>query len=221
PITPVPSTPDPDNPGTPGDPGIPTEVGVPADPALSFAKTGVLSVDGNSVEYTFTVTNIGNVTMAGITVSDPKIDGPIVLDATTLSPGETATGTASYTLTQAEKDAGLVENLATVTGTPPATDPDDPSTPITPVPSTPDPDNPGTPGDPGIPTEVGVPANPALSFAKSADVSAVRSPAAAGDEISYTFTVTNTGNVSLSGLTVTDPLAGLPAVTLDRTELAP
>src|SRR5690606_21464666 len=103
PITPVPSTPDPDNPGTPGDPGIPTEVGVPANPALSFAKTGVLSADGNSVEYTFTVTNTGNVTMAGITVSDPKIDGPIVLDATTLSPGETATGTASYTLTQAEK----------------------------------------------------------------------------------------------------------------------
>src|SRR5690606_10112352 len=138
PITPVPSTPDTDNPGTPGDPGVPTEVVVPADPALSFAKTGVLSTDGNTIEYTFTVTNTGNVTMDGITVSDPKITDPIVLGATTLAPGESTTGTATYTVTQAEKDAGAVENLATATGTPPTTDPDNPSTPITPVPSTPD-----------------------------------------------------------------------------------
>src|SRR3546814_17654858 len=50
PITPVPSTPDPSNPGTPGDPGVPTVVNVPADPSLSFAKTGVLSADGNTIE---------------------------------------------------------------------------------------------------------------------------------------------------------------------------
>src|SRR3546814_8813890 len=103
-MTPVPSTPDTDNPGTPGDPGVPTEVVVPADPALSFAKTGVLSADGNTIEYTFTVTNTGNVTMDDITVSDPKITDPIVLDATTLAPGQIATGTATYTITQTEKD---------------------------------------------------------------------------------------------------------------------
>src|SRR5690606_7768040 len=88
PIDPVPSTPDTDNPGTPGDPGVPTEVEVPADPALSFAKTGVLSADGNTIEYTFTVTNTGNVTMTGITVDDPKITGAITLDVTELAPGE-------------------------------------------------------------------------------------------------------------------------------------
>src|SRR5690606_7175905 len=81
PITPVPSTPDPSNPGTPGDPGVPTVVNVPADPSLSFAKTGVLSADGNTIEYTFTVTNMGNVTMEDIAVTDPKISDPIVLDA--------------------------------------------------------------------------------------------------------------------------------------------
>src|SRR3546814_14526020 len=59
PMTPVPSTPDTDNPGTPGDPGVPTEVVVPADPALSFAKTGVLSADGNTIDNTFTVTKPG------------------------------------------------------------------------------------------------------------------------------------------------------------------
>src|SRR5690606_41076739 len=63
--------------GTPGDPGVPTVIEVPADPALSFAKTGVLSADGNTIEYTFTVTNIGIVTMDGVTVNDPKITDPI------------------------------------------------------------------------------------------------------------------------------------------------
>ncbi|WP_229738504.1 DUF7507 domain-containing protein, partial [Parapedobacter pyrenivorans] len=94
--------------GTPGDPGVPTEVEVPADPALSFAKTGVLSADGNTIEYTFTVTNIGNVTMDGITVDDPKINGTITLDVAVLAPGEVTTGKATYTITQAEKDAGVV-----------------------------------------------------------------------------------------------------------------
>src|SRR3546814_18999323 len=103
---------------------------------LAFAKTGGLSADGNTIEYTFTVTNTGNVTMDDITVSDPKITDPIVLDATTLAPGQIATGTATYTITQPEKDAGNVENNATVTGTPPfdPADPTQPGEPITPVP---------------------------------------------------------------------------------------
>src|SRR5690606_3958713 len=75
PITPVPSTPDTDNPGTPGDPGVPTEVVVPADPALSFAKTGVLSTDGNTIAYTFTVTNTCNVTMDNLTLAEADFSG--------------------------------------------------------------------------------------------------------------------------------------------------
>ena len=215
PIDPVPSTPDVDNPGTPGDPGVPTEVDVPADPSLSFAKTGVLSTDGNSIEYTFTVTNTGNVTLTDITVSDPKITGVITLDETTLAPGENTTGTATYLITQAEKDAGEVENLATVTGTPPTTDPDNPAEPIDPVPSTPDVDNPGTPGDPGIPTTVDVPAYPALSLTKR---STSEGPYTVGQYIEFEITVTNTGNVTLTDVTVTDDnaeiTAGSPVVTL-------
>src|SRR5690606_28762232 len=61
-------------------------------PALSFVKTGELSTDGNTVEYTFTVTNTGNVTMTGVSVTDPKITDPIVLEETTLAPGESTTG---------------------------------------------------------------------------------------------------------------------------------
>src|SRR5690606_35475641 len=156
--------------------------------SLSFVKTGVLSADGNTVTYTFTVTNTGNGTMDDITVSDPKIEGAITVTPATLAPGEVATGTATYTVTQKEKDAGEVENLATVTGTPPfdPVDPSQPGGPIDPVPSTPDVDNPGTPGDPGVPTEVGIPANPSLSFVKTGVLSAD------GNTITYAFTVTNT-----------------------------
>lgn len=159
PITPVPSTPDPDNPGTPGSSGVPTEVVVPADPSLSLVKTGVLSSDGNTVDYTFTVTNTGNVTINNITVADPKITDPITLSSTTLAPGESATGTATYTITQPEKDAGSVENVAEVTGTPPGS-----AVPIPPTESVPgDPNNPSDPLDPdntpGTPTEVVVPAD--------------------------------------------------------------
>src|SRR5690554_2966122 len=220
PITPVPSTPDPNNPGTPGDPGTPTEVDLPAAPSLSLSKTADVSglsspvVAGDEITYTFTVTNTGNVTMTDITLDESDFTGenaipvPAFVSSSlgssegTLSPEEVAVYSATYTLTQADIDAGGVDNLATVTGTPPTTDPNNPATPITPVPSTPDPNNPGTPGDPGTPTEVDLPAAPSLSLSKTADVSGLSSPVIAGDEITYTFTVTNTGNVTMTDITL-------------------
>src|SRR3546814_19271769 len=108
-----------------------------------------------------------------------------------------ATGTATYTITQPEKDAGNVENNATATGTPPfdPADPTQPGEPITPVPSTSDVDNPGTQGDPGVPTEVVVLAAPSTSSDKTSVLSAD------GNTIEYTLTVTNTGNVTTAYVT--------------------
>ena len=67
---------------------------------------------------TFTVTNTGNVTLTNVTVTDPLITvtgTPIA----SLAPGasDAATFTGTYTLTQADIDAGTLTNTATATGT--------------------------------------------------------------------------------------------------------
>ncbi|MFW0774889.1 DUF7507 domain-containing protein, partial [Paenarthrobacter nitroguajacolicus] len=108
-----------------------------------------------------------------------------------LLPGQTVTATATYAITQADIDAGHVANSATTTGTPPV------GPPVTPPPGTTD-----TPLTPA----------PAMEFNKSADSSAVQSPSSVGDRITYTFTSKNTGNVTLTNVSITDPLAGLSAL---------
>ena len=51
---------------------------------------------------------------------------------------------------------------------------------------------------------------PAVGLVKSASV---QEYSAAGTVITYTYTVTNTGDVPLAKVTVTDPMAGLSAIT--------
>jgi hypothetical protein len=69
-------------------------------------------------------------------------------------------------------------------------------------------------------SSVSVPAvqSPAVSLVKSASVS---SYSAAGAPITYSYVVTNTGNVTLNPVTVTDPMTGLSAITCPDTSLAP
>ena len=100
----------------------------PPEPSLLLVKS-VSSVTDNAptgfgvgdvVNYTFAVTNTGNVTLTNVTLSDPKITevgGPIA----SLAPGatNTTTFTGSYVMTQADVDFGGVENRATATGTTP------------------------------------------------------------------------------------------------------
>ena len=89
----------------------------------------------------------------------------------------------AYTLTQADVDAGSVDNTATATGTPPT------GPPVT------DPDTITTP----------VPATPRIVLEKVADTTG---PVHAGDQITFSFTVTNTGNVTLTNVQVQDPMVG-------------
>jgi uncharacterized repeat protein (TIGR01451 family) len=74
---------------------------------------------GQTITYTYTVTNSGNVNItAPISVIDNKIaTSPITIQSNgTLSPGNCISGTATYTITQADLDAGYVTNQAFATG---------------------------------------------------------------------------------------------------------
>ncbi|MEZ5093189.1 hypothetical protein [Nocardioides sp.] len=145
-----------------------TDTAIPAGPAISLVKTGRSNGNnaGDSIDYEFLVTNTGNVTLTSIVIDDPMfttVDCPV----TTLAPTESTTCTASYTLTQADVDAGQVDNTATVTGTDPnATDVTDTDT-----------------------ESVSIPATPAITLVKTGTLNG----SAAGDSIDYEFLVTNTG----------------------------
>ncbi len=89
--------------------------------------------------------------------------------------------TATYQVTQADLDAGAVNNTATATGTPPTAPPLTPTDTVT-VPGTQTPD---------------------LTLVKVADKTSVST---VGETITYTFTATNTGNVTLTDADITDPL---------------
>ena len=159
-----------------------------AGPALTMVKSAdptSVGTAGDVVTYSFLVTNTGNVDLTGITVMDTTFTGtgtpPVIsCPATTLAPGATTTCTATYTVTQADVNAGAVTNTATATGTPP-TGPAVTSPPVDRVRD--------------------IPSGPALTVVKSVDPTSV---GAAGDVVTYSFLVTNTGNVDLTAVTVTD-----------------
>jgi uncharacterized repeat protein (TIGR01451 family) len=192
-----------------------TTTPVAAFPAISLKKTAgaVTDLDGNgpdvgdTIAYTFKVTNTGNVTLNPVTVHDPLFGSSapsITCPAGALAPGASVTCTAAtYTLKQADVDAGKVDNTATATGTGPSgakvTSSDTTSTPVA--------------------------RTAAIDLVKTA--SAINdldsNGADAGDTIVFGFKVTNTGNVTLNPVTVHDPLftGGSPNITCPAGALAP
>jgi len=92
---------------------------IPAEAAIHIDKTvdDTTADVGQMVNYTYTVTNTGDVTLTGVTVVDDLL-GPITLGDTELNPDEVTVGVASYTVLEADLPGPIV-NIATATGTPP------------------------------------------------------------------------------------------------------
>ena len=162
---------------------------------------------GDEIQYTFTMTNDGTVTLFNATITDP-LPGLSALDCspdtlpTTLAPGDGVTCTATYTITQADVDAGRVDNTATFTAETPQGDPVD------------DTDN-----ETVLPTS-----NPDISLLKSLASNADEDGSGSvslGDTLTYEFLVTNEGDVTLDTVGVTDPLPGMSAISCPATQLAP
>ena len=89
-------------------------------PALTITKTPnplTYNATGQTITYTYTVKNTGNVEIsAPITVTDDKFGTITIQNSGTLSPGSSVTGTATYKITQANIDEGHVTNAAYATG---------------------------------------------------------------------------------------------------------
>ncbi|WIB76995.1 isopeptide-forming domain-containing fimbrial protein [Curtobacterium sp. MCPF17_002] len=182
--------------------------------ALSIVKTAntdTITRAGQTVTYSFAVTNDGNVTMSDIAIDDSDFSGTGDLSAVdcpvgSIAPDDTITCTATYVVTQADVDAGSLSNSATATGTTPAgvvTDPTEPST-----------------------VEIEAEQTPGLDVVKSADLTR-QADFVAGHEVTYTFVATNTGNVTVNDVSIEDTdftgtgaLSDL-ACTTDDTSLAP
>ncbi len=149
-------------------------------PALTLVKSAdrqtYAAVD-EVIAYEYVVTNSGNVTLSGpFTVSDDQSADESCPATASLDPGDSITCTASYTITQADMDAGTLTNIASATnGT--ITSNDDSVT-------------------------VTAAQGPGLSLVKTGSPATF---IAVGDVIDYRYVVTNSGNTSLAGpVTVTD-----------------
>ncbi|GAA3938008.1 DUF7507 domain-containing protein [Microbacterium soli] len=160
----------------------------PAEPSLELVKSvdpSTIDAAGQELTYSFVITNTGNIAVRDIAISEDSFSGTgddLTIDcpAVTLQPTDATTCTATYVATQADADAGLITNEATAHGL--------------------------TPGGNAVDSNasqavVDVDQKPSLELAKTADVDSVTG---ADQLITYTFEVTNTGNVTLTDPTVTE-----------------
>jgi hypothetical protein len=149
--------------------------------ALSLIKTAsptTYSKAGDVISYSYVIRNVGNVTLAGpFSVTDNKATVTCTQPADgALSPNETMTCSASYTITAADMIARKVTNTAMASGS-------------------------GATSNQATAT-VNAVQTKALSLIKTATPTTY---SRIDDVISYSYEVKNTGNVALSGpFTVTD-----------------
>ena len=176
---------------TPGEKDVPTEQ---QKPSLFIEKVAdkVSNIQaGDVITYTITVTNNGNVTINDIEVKDNLTGDTFnknvfnLIGSISLAPKEHREFTVRYTATQNDIVNGSILNVATVTGTDPDGNPVNDETEKT------------------VTTER---ANADYTVTKTVD-----NPQAeykVGDVINYTIRITNTGNLTLNNLTVTDQMQG-------------
>ena len=159
------------------------------------------SQPGDKITYSFTITNTGNVTLSDVTLSDPMAEvsgNPIAF----LEPGESDSinYSAEYFITQADIDAGNFTNTASVAGLSPSGD--------------------------SIEAKASAIVNGSQQEAKeeqdeTASLQLVKEVASingdpdafnftqVGDLITYAFTVTNTGSVEITDITISDLFASV------------
>jgi uncharacterized repeat protein (TIGR01451 family) len=163
-------------------------IGEPS-PVIAINKTAnvAAAVTGDTITYTYEVSNAGNVPLTNISVTDDMIEAVALVSGDAngneiLDVGETWIFTATYTVSV--EDTGTLVNTATASGIYEVTEHfvsvsniDSASVTIS---------------EP----------SPAVAISKTADVA----EAVPGDTITYTYEVSNAGNVPLTNISVTDDM---------------
>ncbi|MGX7677332.1 DUF7507 domain-containing protein [Jatrophihabitans sp. DSM 45814] len=146
-------------------------------PALAITKVAAQTQarPGDTVDFTISVSNTGDVPLAAVSVSDPIAASCAQAIASPLAPNVTSTYQCSMTAGAAD-----FTNTATATGT--------------------DPLGNAVNASASAPIDV---IHPAVTITKVAAQSQVRQ----GDTVTFTITVTNTGDVPLAAVSVSDPTA--------------
>ncbi len=154
-------------------------------PAIDVEKTAnpTTILPGETVTYTYVVTNTGDVELTSIALNDDKL-GTITCPSTTLAVGASMTCTATATINVD------TTNVVIATGNAPTGDTvsDNDSASVDVI-------------------------NPAIDVEKTANPTMIRS----GRTVTYTYVVTNTGDVTLTNVVLTDNKLG--TITCPATEL--
>jgi uncharacterized repeat protein (TIGR01451 family) len=173
----------------------PPPVVIPSNPHITITKNPKEQsvASGATVAWTIVVTNDGNVTLTNVRVADPEAADCVKTSANIAALASMAPGAStSFTCTRPGVTTSFT-NIATATGTPPtgsdvtASD----SAHVTVQALTPPPPPPPPPSQ------------PAISILKNPNSQTV----AFGGTATFVITVTNTGDVTLKDVTVTDPLS--------------
>ncbi len=149
---------------------------------------------GDIIHYTIVATNGGNTTLQNVTITDENavLGDCSPANGSALAPGESITCTATHEVTQADIDAGNYLNTACVVAT----------------------DATKTCDDADVPADT----NPLLRIEKTATEETYDQ---VGDILHFNIVATNTGNVTLHNVTVTDPKVLDLQCAPDDSDLAP
>lgn len=190
-------------------PPVQRTVVTPVNPAPTYAMTlaktmlsyedndGSMNVSpGDVLTYQYVAENTGDTRIENVTITDDLVGLSAIVctppQGSTLQPGEQMTGTATYTVLQADADAGSITNTGTVDG-------DQLAVPVT---------NQHT-------ETVFQGPMPSWTFEKtmpSYEDNDSSGDVTEGDELSYRYLVTSTGATTLTNVQITDPLPGLSAL---------
>ena len=152
---------------------------------------------GDTITYQYAIANPAgnNRSLGSISITDDKIGAipvgtPLSGDSNSngfLDPGETWIAQATYTIAQADIDAGSVVNIAYVSGSTGSNSIRSDDSQVTAT----------------------LTRAPALTIVKAADPASLLADRPVGHVVTYTYTITNTGNTTVTNVTVADAHDGL------------